>query len=340
MLSKQTIKRYFFSTPKEAGMNKSDQITEAQIFLTRKCNLRCGYCKLVKEMDELGLEDWKKAYDNMENIGIRTVKLLGGEPTVKDWLPDLIEYSSDSRIKTALLSNSFFSEDMMEKLVGADLWGYFASVDSLGGAMPDDDEKSGRGYAMLRKLKGRIPLLAANLVISRKNFREIPETVRRLSDEGFFVNLCTVQHTRRNDREFSKADISMDYRFVQENRQELEELAERLLMMKRSGSRITVPESYIEGIPVHGIECDWKCEDISQLRIDADGGMMLCSEYRTRLADRYNITSMTTRKYGEFLHEWKETRQLTGCDGCYWSCFLQAEDNIRNNRTEFHYFEG
>lgn len=323
------------------------KITEAQIFLTRECNLKCGYCNIVRDdMNELGFEEWKKAYDNMENIGIKTVKVMGGEPTVKKWLPGLLEYISKGSIRTAILSNSLFDDQTMERLVDAGLWGYFASVDGLSDILggiktfgEDAAEKSSEGYKMLHKLKERgVPLLAANVVINKPNMHEVPEVAQRLSNDGFYVNLCTVQHTK-NRKEFSRTNVSDDYRFTEEGSEHLEELANKLIQKKRSGVKITVPETYIRDIPVYGINCDWKCEDISQLRIDADGSLMLCNEYRTPLADKYNITSITLENYERFLRDWKESRDIIDCDGCYWSCFLQAEDNIRNGLEEFHYFK-
>jgi len=322
-----------------------NKITEAQLFLTRDCNLRCGYCNLVKSEDnslnELDIDGWKRAYDNMEDIGIKTVKLMGGEPTVREWLPELLEYISKGTIKTAILSNSLFDNQTMERLVTAGLWGYFASVDGLGDidiktVGEDAAKKSHKGYLMLNRLKEKgIPLLAANVVINRQNIYEIPELVQRLSDESFYINLCTVQHTNQQ-KEFSKP-LADSYKFNEEDREELEKLAVELIRMKHSGVRLSVPESYIKDMHVFAINSNWQCDDFYQLRVDSDGGLMLCNEWRTELADKYNITSLTPEKYEEFLHDWKEIRKKTACDGCYWSCFLQAKDNIENRKPEFHY---
>ena len=317
------------------------------MFLTRDCNLRCGYCNLVKSgnnlRDELDIEGWKKAYDTMENIGIKTVKIMGGEPTIMGWLPELLEYVSKGPIKTAILSNSLFDNQTMERLVTAGLWGYFASVDVLGSigvktTGEDAVKKSHKGYLMLNKLKDKgIPLLAANVVVNRQNIYEIPELVQRLSDEGFYTNLCTIQHTNQQ-KEFSKP-LKDRYKFNEEDRKDLEKLATELIRMKDSGVRLSVPKSYIRDMPLFAIDSNWQCDDFYQLRVDSDGGLMLCNEWRTALADKYNIKSLTPEQYKEFLHDWKEMRKKTVCDGCYWSCFLQAKDNIEKEQSEFHYFE-
>jgi MoaA/NifB/PqqE/SkfB family radical SAM enzyme len=308
-------------------------MTEAQIYLTRKCNLNCDYCKLTKnKLKELKYADWIKAYRIMETIGIRTVKILGGEPTIISWLPDLLRFASRTSIKTAILSNSSFDENLRKKLADSMLWGYFASVDSYAVG------KSTNGYQMLRTLKNsNIPLLAANVVISKRNYKDIPELVSRLSADGIWVNLCMIQHTNNSDKEFSKTDIDSDYVFTEEDKADLEELKKTLLQMKRSGTKISIPESYIEGITTYGINCNWQCSFMSQLRIDCDGGLMLCNEFRTRLATEFNILEMSKERYAEFLRQWKIERKKINCDGCYWSCFIQAEDNIKNGKEEFYY---
>lgn len=270
----------------------------------------------------------------MELLGIKTVKILGGEPTVKNWLPELLKFASTTSVKTALLSNSCFDEETQKRIADSLPWGYFASIDSLEDLEDDESRKSVSGYVMLKRFKKtNIPLLAANVVINKKNMSNIPTIVKRLSDEGFWVNLCTIQHTK-DKREFSG---EVDYALTREDAGPMYSLTQILLEMKRSGYKISVPESYIRGMATYGVDCDWQCKRPSQLRIDSDGGIMLCNEYRTKLADNYNILRMTYDRYSEMWDQWHVAREYVDCDGCYWSCFQQAEDNIKNKRLEFEY---
>ncbi len=317
------------------------KITEAQIYLTRDCNLKCGYCKLVKsKIKDIPLLSWKIAYDNMERIGIETVKIMGGEPTLKKWLPDLLRYSLEKGIKTAVLSNSTFSDKTADTLAESGLWGYFASVDSLEDLKIDisTSRKSRNGYGMLRYLQRKgVPLLAANVVIHRFNMHEIPDLVNKLSKEGFYVNLCTIQHTTNPNKEFSDSNMNRDYLIPDNKKDDFILLSEKLLELKRLGLKISVPDIYLKNMPVYGIKNDWQCTNPLQLRIDSDGGLMLCNEFRTELADKYNIVSLTPDKYRSFSEEWKAARKSINCDGCYWSSFIQAEDNLKHNRLEFQY---
>ncbi len=335
-----------FIPPREYFRPLWRDVTEAQIYLTRECNLACGYCRLVgnRTLTELDLEGWRTAGRAMVRIGIKTVKILGGEPTVKEWLPELIAYYRKIGLKTALLSNSSFHESLIDRLSAAGLFGYFASVDSLADICRYDEQsrtKSRNGYAMLRRMKQHgIPLLAANTVIHRNNLEEIPELVGRLSNEGFYINLCTVQHTGDPMREFSRVDTGGGSRFRKEDLPRLRTLSETLIALTKRGVRITVPSSYLAGIPRFAIDCSWQCGRLYQLRIDADGGLMLCNEYRTRLAAKYNITLLDKKGWESYQEEWVEERNAAACTGCYWSCFLHAEDNIHRGVEEFSYADG
>lgn len=307
-------------------------LTDAQIFLTRKCNVNCGYCALVKDVEELGLEGWIRAYKVLENIGIKTVKLLGGEPTVKSWLFDLFDAIKDSPIRTGLLSNSTFDneDEMVEKIANSGIYGYFASVNDF------EEPRSQAGYRVLKKLqeKNRLSLLAVNMVISPDNIMSVPDTIKFLSDEGFWINLCMFQYTKQ-DKEFTPknkvwnlARVGIDV---------VEWLMRELRALKEKGYKISVSEDYINGLRRYGTASNWQCGEIVQLRIDVDGGLMLCPEWRTKLADNYNILSLTEENYQEFRQQWHVVRWEQSCDGCYWSSILQAEDNLRHDRKEFDY---
>jgi len=324
-------------------------ITECQIFLTRKCNIMCGYCKLTEKQfdNELSIEEWKKAFSALESIGIQTVKLMGGEPTVLEGLEEIIEYiNTHTNIRFALLSNSLISDERLDSLVDAGLQGYFASVDAIKSIdhSSDQERKSNAGFEVLKKLKRKgIKLLGANVVITSKNLMDIPETVSILSNEGIWVNLCPVIHDNRQ-----KGKREWEYRKVidesillkEEDIPALNNIMIKLLQLKQDGARLAVPESYMINMSRYGIDCSWQCGYFSQLRIDADGALMLCNDIRGSVSDKYNVRKLTVDIFQEFQRDWQQERNSIDCPGCYWSCFYFAEENLKNDRHEFYYMEG
>lgn len=326
-------------------------LTEAQIYITRGCNYRCGYCNLAKKdselIDELNCKEWEKAFCIMQNeLGVKTAKILGGEPTRLTWLPELIEYiNKNSSIKVAILSNSSFNYALAEKLADAGLFGYFASIDTLKNLESeqiDFRKKSAKGYEMLLEFKRLgIPLLGANIVIHKQNIHEIPMIIEKLSDLGIWGNVCTLQIANQ-EKEFSRAGVDKNIRFYKEDKKELEDLSRELIKLKRSNAKITAPESYLENLAKYGINSNWQCNEISQLRIDSNGDFMFCPEWkweRTGLSTRYNILSINKKTYTKFLAEWKKSRPKINCEGCFWSSIWTAENRIKNGGEEFDYAE-
>ena len=62
------------------------------------CNQQCIHCyaagQAEAEEEELGTEDWKKIIDRCREIGIPQVTFTGGEPTMRDDLPELITHAA------------------------------------------------------------------------------------------------------------------------------------------------------------------------------------------------------------------------------------------------------
>ena len=320
--------------------------TEAQVFLTRGCPQRCGYCKLARNgplEGELDLEGWKTAFHNLEEIGIKTVKIMGGEPSFREWLPELIGYiTTETNLKVAVLTEGSFSDEYGQRLADKGLYGIFCSVDGLEAmeikTVEGAVKKSQRGYITLHKAKEwGIPLTASNTVISIRNLEQLPAVVQQLSDEDIWVNLGCIIHTEDDRREFSQR-MDDEYKFTPEHIPLIRGVMNELIEMKRNGVKIINHEQYMKDMITHGINLDWQCPDFIQLRIDADGGMMLCNEYRTELVKKYNITDIDLTRYADFIGDWYKIRPEIGCKGCYWSCFVIAVDNLEKGKLEFDYF--
>jgi molybdenum cofactor biosynthesis enzyme MoaA len=317
--------------------------------LTRQCNIKCGYCKLAEKQfeRELTVDEWKKAFLLLEKIGIKTIKLMGGEPTVIDGLEEiLVHISKHTNIKYALLSNSVISNEKLDSLVKAGLQGYFASVNTLenfkGKCSDGAEEKNGFDVLKILKNKG-VKLLGANVVITAKNLHDIIEIVSTLSNEGIWVNLCPVIHDRqkivKSDWEYRKV-VDESSLLKEEDIPILNNFMIKLLQLKQEGLRLAVPDNYLIDMTKFGIDCSWQCSHFSQLRIDADGALMLCNDIRGSVSEKYNITTLTENGYRDFQNDWQKERQSLDCPGCYWSCFYFAEENLKNNRNEFYYVGG
>ncbi len=318
------------------------KITEAQILGTRDCNKRCGYCRLVTEVpfknsDELSFENWKYVFKKLDSFGIKTVKGLGGEWTVKKYLPELVRYINDeTKIKFALLSNSTFGEKLKTNLVDAGLNSYFASVDFIyARAKKEANNKSGPGLEMLLELKeSGVENLGANTVLMRQNMGSIPQMLEYLTENEIAMNLCPAHGG--NNYNFEYRAKSGELRLREKDSPELEKIIARLLDMKDDGYFLACPPSYLSAIESHAIPLDWHCGEFSQLRIDANGDIKVCPdggalhyfEGGQETAKKYNILEMSAKDYPKIHDSWELNEWRKNCPGCGpWSATYRAEKN-------------
>ncbi|MEI2386825.1 pyrroloquinoline quinone biosynthesis protein PqqE [Breoghania sp. JC706] len=76
--------------------------------LTHRCPLQCGYCsnplELLKADRELATQQWKAAFAQAAELGVRQAHLSGGEPTLRPELEELVACLSDHGIYTNLIT--------------------------------------------------------------------------------------------------------------------------------------------------------------------------------------------------------------------------------------------
>lgn len=75
--------------------------------LTFRCQNDCVHCYAggPHETEELTTEKWKKVIDRIHEIGVFIVTFTGGEPTLREDLPELVQYAQNKGIVTGLVTN-------------------------------------------------------------------------------------------------------------------------------------------------------------------------------------------------------------------------------------------
>src|SRR5438105_8522622 len=117
------------------------RIQDMRVSVTDRCNFRCVYC-----MPEEGLQ-WLKnervmTFDEIVRLarlfvhmGIRNIRLTGGEPTVRAGLPDLVRMlkplEAEGMESLSLTTNGFRLKEMAGRLAEAGLTRINVSLDSL-----------------------------------------------------------------------------------------------------------------------------------------------------------------------------------------------------------------
>jgi radical SAM protein with 4Fe4S-binding SPASM domain len=77
------------------------------IALTFRCQNNCIHCYAggPHETPELSTSRWKEVIDRLSEIGVFIVTFTGGEPTLHEDLPELLQYAQDKGMVTGLITN-------------------------------------------------------------------------------------------------------------------------------------------------------------------------------------------------------------------------------------------
>ena len=114
-------------------------IEYARISLTDRCNLRCQYCMpeagvtKMRHSDILTLEEILTVVKILAALGIRKVRLTGGEPLLRKGIVKLIGdiKSVDGIEQVMLTTNGVLLDSMAEDLINTGLDGINLSLDTL-----------------------------------------------------------------------------------------------------------------------------------------------------------------------------------------------------------------
>ncbi|MBR5262042.1 MAG: radical SAM protein, partial [Oscillospiraceae bacterium] len=94
--------------PQNCGICSEHQQGSCCVLLevTRRCNLKCKFCFADEAQPELTMDELKRAVDKIFSRGKPLVQLSGGEPTLRDDLPELIAYIRSSGAQYVQLNSN------------------------------------------------------------------------------------------------------------------------------------------------------------------------------------------------------------------------------------------
>lgn len=117
----------------------SRRVTYLRVSVTDRCNLRCVYCMPAEGLEFrprrelLTFEELERVVRVFASLGVRRVRLTGGEPTVRRDLPDLVARLAaiDGIDELAMTSNGLLLERLAAPLREAGLGALNVSLDTL-----------------------------------------------------------------------------------------------------------------------------------------------------------------------------------------------------------------
>ncbi len=113
--------------------------TKLRVSVTDRCNIRCFYCmpedepEYVPRAEVLTFEEIERFVRIMVGLGIRKVRLTGGEPLVRRGIPDLVAKlrGIDGLQGLSLTTNGLLLRDLADQLFDAGLRSVNVHLDTL-----------------------------------------------------------------------------------------------------------------------------------------------------------------------------------------------------------------
>lgn len=113
--------------------NTGYELQEIKIHLTKCCNSHCIMCagREPRSGLELKRDEIKKIALDAKTIGLRKIKLFGGEPTLRTDLVGIISDCNEQKIAASLTTNGFLiDKKMADEIVSAGITEIVISLDS------------------------------------------------------------------------------------------------------------------------------------------------------------------------------------------------------------------
>jgi len=262
-------------------------ITYLRISVTDRCNLRCVYCMpeaglpWIEKREILSYEEIERVVAAAASVGVRSIRLTGGEPLVRRDLPLLVaKLAAIPGIEDlALSTNGLLLPDLIGPLVAAGLNRVNVSLDTL---RPDRFERIARRPGLDRVLAGIDAAIAAGLapvkvncvVMRGYNDDELLDFAALTRERAVYVRFIEVMPVVENAAEQGNTYVSSD--------EILERVGTLAELRPSEGPGGNGPARYFSfpGAPgavgvISPLSHDY-CERCNRVRLTADGRLRLC----------------------------------------------------------------
>jgi cyclic pyranopterin phosphate synthase len=257
-------------------------ILSLRITLTNRCNVNCLYCHhdgMVKSKDEMTADELYTICKIAKKIGVRKIRLSGGEPLLKKDIVEIVEKIASLGFKDiSMTTNGILLEKYAQDLKDAGLDRVNVSLDTLNRETFEfitkkdylEDAKKG----ILKAVEVGLYPVKINMVIMKDiNQNEIDDMFEFCKDNDIVLQLIELIESENCDDD----KFSVDYHYkLDDIEKELADIAddvrEREFMQGRKKYYIDGGE--IEVVkPVDNAKFCAKC---SRLRITPDGKIKPC----------------------------------------------------------------
>jgi radical SAM family uncharacterized protein len=274
--------------------------------LTYNCNLKCSMCPFWKRSyKDTSLQDEKRIIKALYDAGVCLIAFEGGEPLLREDLPEILEYSKALGMSTSIITNGVLLSRKIDSIAPYVDGSIYVSLDGIGETHDRIRGSNGcydKAIEGIRSCAGKA-FVTINTTIMKENVGEVPELVKLAKELKVGISLALV---------YNYDDISIE----QLSSREISKVANTLIDLKRQGYPIVHSVDYLR---IMGGEQSWDCKPWLVANVDPEGRVVqpcyCLSNYKssTKVSD-VDIGSLW-RKY-----DWSRYK---GCSKCSLHCYVE-----------------
>jgi MoaA/NifB/PqqE/SkfB family radical SAM enzyme len=316
--------------------------------LTRKCNLHCDYCAIVKdyhnkpkeypdmkhyiknEMDTTtvinGLAKFKKHNPNCFHI------FYGGEPLLRKDLAEILRFCNRHNIYYTVISNNTEEiQPLIKKLVNdvGEIKGFTASIDPIivdsNTLLSDRLRKSKQGFEFLLEMKEFCKDVVAEITVLQEDQHLLYKLVKSLSSYGINSDITFVDIAKNPYYDFSNI-ISPQSLVLR-----TPELAYQMMELLVNDSVDVHMKDYLIPATYAILPSNMDCkieENLHNVSIDADGSVRLCLRIRGVKTPQYvNVFDLIDAdgSINKIAHRLIQEDKAEYCELCNHTCHLMSK---------------
>jgi len=340
------------------NQGKKPEPIEIELAPTLDCNLNCLFCwrqgTKYKKSDELSLADYKKIIDQASNLGVKSIKIIGGgEALFRKDIIDLMLYIKKKSLFGYICTNgNLFNKDSIEGLVKSN-WDHIKISFHSPNAKTNDFlvGRKGAFNKVIENIKlinhfknkyGRkVPFIEIGYVLVNKNHTSILEMLKLCRDlkvNAFFVEPITVYSkkgeklrlSKKQSKEFGEiAKKGLDFAKKYHIQTNLDTFLSEDLVEKTGKIDISVLKANQEGFL--GVPC---YEPWLRIGIRVNGEVCPCGFFDTKTTENIKENSLQEIWYGPYFNTLRKN-MLSGNlpEHCRKCCTTLVMNNI-NLRKE------
>jgi len=307
-------------------------LVKAELLLTRKCNLCCTNCGMLRDNRmEMSTDKWLLGLDNLKSLGCNFIALYGGEPFLSNSLEQILIHSKKLNMLNTVITNLTYKNELFRLIEEGVLNSITLSIDTLQNDKMDIRAKN--SVDIFDKLsiylkEGKLRDVGICATVGRHNFKELPALIELYTERGFW-SLFDILHYDRGQGESKCAnkELLKNKIFREEDMEEVRKVFAIILKMKQSGNFLIHPSARVINMwqkQNYVVDYQWVCTEPYFVTVDCDGSMMMCDDYTTEQLKEFKVWELKKR-WEDFNRVWFSIRNISTCH-CFWNTHIDAEE--------------